>query len=145
MNSIGLMVCGGIIILLVIGQWWRDISREGAVLGLHTSIVELGLRSGMALFIVSEVFFFLRFFWAFFHRRLAPRVEVGALWPPYGIKTFNPLHVPLLNTVVLVSSGVRVTWAHHALIKGDHREVLQGLLITVGLGLYFTGLQGMEY
>lgn len=115
------------------------------MLGLHTSIVELGLRRGMALFIVSEVFFFLRFFWAFFHRRLAPRVEVGALWPPYGIRTFNPLHVPLLNTVVLVSSGVRVTWAHHALIKGDHREVLQGLLITVCLGLYFTGLQGMEY
>jgi len=139
------MLCGLLIILLVIAQWWRDISREGAVLGLHTSIVELGLRRGMALFIVSEVFFFLSFFWAFFHRRLAPNVEVGSLWPPYGINTFNPLHVPLLNTVVLVSSGVSVTWAHHALIKGDHREVLQGLFVTVVLGLYFTLLQGIEY
>ena len=145
LNSPSLMLCGLIIIILVIAQWWRDVSREGALLGLHTSIVELGLRRGMALFIVSEVFFFLRFFWAFFHRRLAPNIDVGAIWPPFGIQAFNPMHVPLLNTVVLVSSGVRVTWAHHALIKGDHGEVLQGLLITVGLGIYFTFLQGIEY
>merc|ERR1711955_37256 len=106
LNSIGLMLCGLLIILLVIAQWWRDISREGAVLGLHTSITELGLRWGMALFIVSEVFFFLSFFWAFFHRRLSPNVEIGRLWPPFGIRVFNPFQVPLLNTIVLISSGI---------------------------------------
>jgi len=99
----------------------------------------------MALFIVSEVFFFVRFFWAFFHRRLSPNIEVGSLWPPIGIKAFNPFQVPLLNTIVLISSGVRVTWAHHALIGGNFSQTKQGLIITVLLGVYFTILQGLEY
>ena len=145
LNSMYLFFIGLFLLMLVIIQWWRDISREGAIQGLHTSIVELGLRWGMALFIVSEVFFFLRFFWAFFHRRLAPNVEVGSLWPPYGIKVFNPFQVPLLNTIILISSGVRVTWAHHALIGGNFTQTTQGLLVTVLLGLYFTFLQGIEY
>lgn len=145
LDDIILFYTGLISLLLVIVQWWRDISREGAALGLHSSIVELGLRWGMALFIVSEVFFFLRFFWAFFHSRLTPTVEIGSLWPPFGINVFNPFQVPLLNTVVLISSGVSVTWAHHALILGNHSQTSQGLSLTVILGIYFTMLQGMEY
>jgi len=145
LNSTLLFTAGLITLTLIIFQWWRDISREGAVQGAHTSIVELGLRWGMALFIVSEVFFFLRFFWAFFHRRLAPNVEVGSLWPPQGIKVFNPFQVPLLNTIVLISSGISVTWAHHALIEGNFTQTTQGLSITVFLGLFFTFLQGIEY
>ena len=90
-------------------------------------------------------FFFLRFFWAFFHRRLSPNVDIGRLWPPFGIKVFNPFQVPLLNTIVLVSSGIRVTWAHHSLIEGNFFQTTQGLIITVLLGLYFTILQGLEY
>ena len=76
---------------------------------------------------------------------MAPGTEGGAIWPPFGIRVFNPFQVPLLNTIVLISSGVRVTWAHHSLIEGDHARTLQGLLITVVLGIYFTLLQGMEY
>ena len=144
-NSITLFFLGILTLILVIIQWWRDISREGAIQGLHTSIVELGLRWGMALFIVSEVFFFVRFFWAFFHRRLAPTIEVGSLWPPFGISVFNPFQVPLLNTIILISSGVRVTWAHHSLIVGNFTQTYHGLLITVVLGIYFTILQGLEY
>ena len=90
-------------------------------------------------------FFFLRFFWAFFHRSLSPTVEVGSLWPPFGIQVFNPFQVPLLNTIILISSGVRVTWAHHALIEGNYSQTSQGLCITVVLGVYFTMLQGLEY
>lgn len=97
------------------------------------------------MFIVSEIFFFVSFFWAFFHRRLAPNVEVGSLWPPFGIVAFNPFQVPLLNTIILISSGVRVTWAHHALIAGNYTQTTQGLTITVILGIYFTMLQGLEY
>ena len=113
--------------------------------GLHRAIVELGLRWGMLLFITSEVFFFLRFFWAYFHARLAPNVEVGGTWPPTGVLCFSPFRVPLLNTIILVSSGASVTWAHHALLSGRSREAKVGLLITVGLGLYFTALQAFEY
>jgi len=140
-----LFFIGILCLILVIYQWWRDISREGAIQGLHTSIVELGLRWGMALFIVSEIFFFVSFFWAFFHRRLAPNVEVGSLWPPFGIVAFNPFQVPLLNTIILISSGVRVTWAHHSLMSGNYTQTTQGLAITVVLGIYFTILQGLEY
>jgi cytochrome c oxidase subunit 3 len=70
---------------------------------------------------------------------------VGSLWPPFGIKVFNPFQVPLLNTIVLISSGISVTWAHHALIAGNFSQTKQGLIVTVVLGLYFTMLQGLEY
>lgn len=126
-------------------QWWRDISLEGTLLGLHSNIVELGLRWGIVLFIISEVFFFLSFFWAFFHSSLAPDFEIGSLWPPSGISPFNPFQVPLLNTIALLSSGVRVTWAHHALIRGNHSLATLGLIVTVLLGIYFSALQSLEY
>ena len=133
------------IILITMFQWWRDISKEGALQGLHTQIVELGLRWGIILFIVREIFFFVSFFWAFFHSRLTPDIVVGRSWPPRGITPFNPFQVPLLNTLVLLSSGVRVTWAHHALIRGNHSSTILGLALTVVLGLYFTALQALEY
>jgi cytochrome c oxidase subunit 3 len=144
-NSFSLISVGLLIILLVIIQWWRDISSEGTLQGLHSSMVELGLRYGILLFIISEVLFFRSFFWAFFHRRLAPSVEIGRVWPPLGITPFDPTGVPLLNTIVLLSSGVRVTWAHHALISGNHQAAFRGLLLTIILGAYFTALQALEY
>ena len=134
-----------ILLAIVSFQWWRDIVREGALIGFHSSIVELGLRWGMILFIVSEVFFFLSFFWAFFHSRLAVNVELGNQWPPKGILAFSPFGVPLLNTVILLSSGVRVTWAHHSLIANNHSQTAASLLVTIVLGIYFTFLQGVEY
>ena len=145
LNSIFLFFIGIILLLIVIIQWWRDIRREGAIQGLHTSIVELGLRWGIALFIISEIFFFLRFFWAFFHRRLSPNIEIGSIWPPFGIKVFNPFQVPLLNTVILLSSGIRVTWAHHSLLIGNYSQTKIGLRVTILLGIYFSILQILEY
>jgi len=145
LKDLTIAIVGVVGLILVIFQWWRDISREGTFQGLHTGIVELGLRSGMLLFIISEAFFFLRFFWAYFHCSLSPNIEVGGLWPYAGIKPFNPLGVPLLNTLVLLSSGVSVTWSHHALMTGYKREALIGLVFTVSLGVYFRILQGLEY
>lgn len=144
-NRIRLILVGLLIILITMAQWWRDISSEGAIQGLHSPVVELGLRYGIALFITSEVLFFTSFFWAFFHRSLAPTIEIGRVWPPVGIQTFDPKEVPLLNTIVLLSSGIRVTWAHHALIEGNHKSALTGLTLTVVIGLYFTALQALEY
>lgn len=133
------------IIRLSIIQWWRDVIREGTFLGHHTRYVTTGLRWGIILFITSEVLFFFAFFWAFFHRRLAPTPELGCCWPPVGIKPLNPFRVPLLNTAVLLASGVTVTWAHHRLMEGRRSNSIQALILTVALGGYFTVLQAGEY
>lgn len=133
------------ILLLVIFHWWRDVVVEATFQGHHTSPVIGGLRWGIILFILSEVIFFFSFFWAFFHSRLAPTPEIGCTWPPTGIAPINPFSIPLLNTGVLLASGVTVTFAHHALIEGDHRRSIQGLTLTVLLGGYFTLLQLKEY
>jgi len=125
--------------------WWRDIIREGTFQGYHTSLVCGGLRWGIIIFILSEVLFFVSFFWAFFHRSLAPTPELGCRWPPTGISPVNPFAIPLLNTAVLLASGVTVTWAHHGLIEGRRSRSLQGLFLTVSLGIYFTYLQAFEY
>nr|WGO58216.1 cytochrome c oxidase subunit III [Blattella foliolata] len=140
-----LMFVGMLILILTMIQWWRDIIREGTYQGLHTKFVTKGLRWGMILFIISEVFFFISFFWAFFHSSLSPTIELGSLWPPMGILPFNPLQIPLLNTAILLASGVTVTWAHHGLLEDNYNQGLQGLFFTVVLGIYFTVLQAYEY
>ncbi len=125
--------------------WFRDIISEATYLGNHTLAVQRGLNMGVALFIVSEALFFLAIFWAFFHSALSPTVELGAQWPPIGIEAINPFELPLLNTVILLSSGVTVTYAHHSLIQGNRSGALYGLLATVILAIIFTGFQGVEY
>ena len=133
------------LLLLVRGRWWVDVSREGCHQGLHTRVAQIGLRWGIVLFIVSECFFFLSFFWAFFHRSLSPSWVLGGVWPPLGLKSFSPVEIPLLNTLILLRSGVSVTWAHHALLAGDLSKTLEGLGATILLGAYFTFFQGVEY
>nr|ACA62451.1 cytochrome c oxidase subunit III [Drosophila malerkotliana]QXG19141.1 cytochrome c oxidase subunit III [Drosophila bipectinata]QXG19336.1 cytochrome c oxidase subunit III [Drosophila malerkotliana] len=143
--DISLFFLGNIITILTVYQWWRDVSREGTYQGLHTYAVTIGLRWGMILFILSEVLFFVSFFWAFFHSSLSPAIELGASWPPMGIISFNPFQIPLLNTAILLASGVTVTWAHHSLMENNHSQTTQGLFFTVLLGVYFTILQAYEY
>nr|YP_010531709.1 cytochrome c oxidase subunit III [Aspidoscelis velox]UXX18589.1 cytochrome c oxidase subunit III [Aspidoscelis velox]UXX18797.1 cytochrome c oxidase subunit III [Aspidoscelis sexlineatus] len=144
-NKLVLLQIGLILMLLTMIQWWRDIVRESTFQGHHTPTVQKGLRYGMILFITSEVFFFIGFFWAFYHSSLAPTPELGGQWPPSGIFPLNPMEVPLLNTAVLLASGITVTWAHHAIMSGKHKEATQALTLTIILGLYFTLLQAMEY
>nr|QJQ37608.1 cytochrome c oxidase subunit III [Graphium parus] len=143
--NIYLLILGYMIVMLTMYQWWRDICREGTFQGKHTIKVSKGLRWGMILFIISEVFFFLSFFWAFFHSSLSPNVEIGAMWPPMNIMTFNPFQIPLLNTIILITSGVTVTWAHHAIMENNYSQTVQSLFITIILGIYFTILQAYEY
>jgi len=128
--------------------WWRDVVREARTPGLHTPVVRIGLRYGMSLFIASEVMFFVAFFWAYFHFALYPDHVAGAteaVWPPKGILTFDPFGLPFLNTMILLLSGCTVTWAHHGLLHGDRKALIQGLGLTILLGISFTTFQAIEY
>lgn len=145
LHSSYILLIASFLIIISIIQWWRDVIRERTFIGHHTSPVTSGLRWGIILFITSEVLFFFAFFWAFFHRRLSPTPELGCCWPPTGIKPLNPFRVPLLNTAVLLASGVTVTWAHHRLIETNRKNTIQALVLTISLGIYFTVLQAGEY
>lgn len=134
-----------ILMIVVSLLWWRDVIREGTFQGLHSRTVLRGLIVGIILFIVREVFFFISFFWAFFHSRLSPTIELGSFWPPCGIFPFNPFQIPLLNTIILLGSGVRVTWAHQLILNNNWEGAKIALMITWILGLYFLILQGFEY
>lgn len=131
--------------LLCAYQWWRDVIRESTFQGCHTKFVQKMIRSGIILFIISEIFFFISFFWAFFHSALAPRVEIGQLWPPHNIVPFNPYEIPLLNTVILITSGFTITWCHHSILNNIFTERIKRLIITIFLGGLFTTLQIYEY
>jgi cytochrome c oxidase subunit 3 len=145
-NGGGLTLLFGVsMVLFVMYAWWRDIVREAAFEGHHTSMVQLGMRYGMLLFITSEVLFFFAFFWAFFHSSLNPTPELGAMWPPKGIEPLTFYEVPLVNTVILLTSGATVTWAHHAILVGERDQVIEGLVYTVLLAIIFTSLQVFEY
>ncbi|HWL05284.1 MAG TPA: cytochrome c oxidase subunit 3 [Xanthobacteraceae bacterium] len=145
----GLGVIG---VLYTMAGWWRDVVRE-AQTGYHTRVVQLHHRYGMILFIASEVMFFVAWFWAYFNVALFPTDVhqvvrdqfIGGQWPPTGIETFNPWHLPLLNTLILLTSGTTVTWAHHALLEGDREGVKWGLICTVVLGAIFSCVQAYEY
>lgn len=145
LHTTGCLLMALIIIVITIVQWWRDVIRERTFMGYHTSQVTSGLRWGIILFISSEVLFFFAFFWAFFHRSLSPVPELGCTWPPTRISPINAFSIPLLNTAVLLASGVTVTWAHHAILENKHKDASKALTLTVLLGAYFTLLQISEY
>jgi len=136
-----------IIILLIFlsFSWWKDVIRESLNQGFHYMDVIDGLKIGIILFITSEIFFFVSFFWGYFHRRIRPNIDIGQSWPPYWINSFDPINVPLLNTIILLSSGVSITWCHHRLLINNKKQSNFSLILTVVLGVYFTILQGIEY
>jgi cytochrome c oxidase subunit 3 len=144
-NGTFFLKLGAILLLMNMYIWWRDIVREGTFQGMHTYIVQKGLRLGVLFFIVSEIMFFLAFFWAYFHSSLAPTVELGSVWPPVGIDPFNPYGIPLLNTYILVLSGLTITYAHHYMVAGEYDMMEEGFLYTIFLAIYFTYLQFLEY
>lgn len=132
-------------LILSMSFWFNDIVTEGSFIGNHTNAVQRGLNVGFGLFVISEAMFFLAIFWAYFHSSLSPNIELGANWPPMGIMSVNPFELPLLNTIILLSSGVSVTYSHHSLIEGNRKGGLYGLVVTVLLAVLFTIFQGVEY
>jgi cytochrome c oxidase subunit 3 len=141
--------------LIIMAAWWRDVIIEGTYEGQHTQAVQKGLRLGIALFILSEVMFFFGFFWAFFHSSLSPAIQIGGVWPPKGIIPMSYLGIPFLNTIILLTSGVTVTWFHYLItstelhndVSSDNikKEGIFSLGLTVLLGLIFLGFQAYEY
>src|SRR6202047_4293918 len=133
--------------------WWRDVIFDAEVEHDHTRVVQISHRYGMILFIASEVMFFVAWFWAYFNTALFPdqfrdiaRIAyTGGVWPPKGVDTFDPWHFPLLNTLILLTSGTTVTWAHHSLLENDRKGLVWGLALTIALGLSFTCVQAWEY
>jgi len=156
-----LLALGLAMVMWVMFGWWREVIKEGNI-GDHTPVVQIGLRYGMILFIASEVMFFAGWFWSFFEFAIFESARVGETWdsanalyadglsrfndwPPVGVETFDPFHLPLINTLILLLSGTTVTWAHHALQHGDRSGARNGLILTVILGFVFTLLQAYEY
>jgi len=143
---------GMIGVLYTFAGWWSDVVKE-AQSGDHTRVVQLHHRYGMILFIASEVMFFVAWFWAYFNSALFPADPVhfarealfGGVWPPKDIQTFDPWHLPLFNTLILLTSGTTVTWAHHALLEGDRKGLKYGLILTIALGALFSCVQAFEY
>ena len=123
----------------------RDVVTESTFQGAHSLRVQFSLRIGFALLIASEVIFFFAFFWAYLHSSLAPSVELGCLWPPLGVRALSPLHLPLLNTIVLLTSAATLTWSHYALKSSDFVTSSFQLLTTIELGSFFTVVQVYEY
>ncbi|NKX43684.1 cytochrome c oxidase subunit 3 [Roseicyclus persicicus] len=137
---------GFVAVLYVMFGWWADVVAESNA-GDHTPVVRIGLRYGFIMFIMSEVMFFAAWFWAFFKHALYPMSEYEASqYVMPEIYAVDPFHLPLINTLILLLSGCAVTWAHHALVHGGpRRDVANGLIIGVVLGLAFTALQAFEY
>jgi len=144
-SGVELIVIGFLTTVIAMTLWFRDVVTEGTFLGDHTFLVQKGITIGVFLFILSEVFFFVSIFWAYFHSSLSPTIELGTYWPPVGINAINPFELPLLNTILLLSSGATVTFAHHSLIKGDRRQAIFGVILTILFAILFTVCQWIEY
>ncbi len=144
-----MFIAGFVSVLFVMYVWWSDTVKENQV-GDHTPVVLIGLRYGFILFIMSEVMFFLAWFWSFFKHAMYPMGDMSPLqdgqFPPAGIEVFDPWHLPLINTLILLCSGAAATWAHHAIAHDeDRKSMVQGLVVAVGLGVLFTIFQAYEY
>nr|UAT98557.1 cytochrome c oxidase subunit III [Penthicodes atomaria] len=144
-KEVNLMIMGTTMSIFTAAMWWRDVTRESTFQGNHTKKVKTLMKTGMIMFIISEMMFFVSLFWMFFHSSLAPSIELGMLWPPKSIKTFNPMEIPLLNTIILISSGVTITWAHHSIIMNKLKMSSKSMMLTIIMGMYFTILQKWEY
>jgi cytochrome c oxidase subunit 3 len=142
-GSVVFLIGLALVLWMMVG-WWRDMLRESDP-HTHTSAVQTTLRNGFALFIISEVMFFVAFFWAYFNASLYPVEATGGVWPPKGIHTIDPFRLPYFNTLLLLLSGTTITWAHHSLLTGDKKGVIKGLTVTIALGALFTLIQGFEY
>jgi cytochrome c oxidase subunit 3 len=154
------MALGGAILLTMLIGWFGAVIRE-SLAGKYAAQVDASFRWGMVWFIFSEVMFFAAFFGALFYaRNLAVPMLADAqlLWPGFAahwptagpglttaITPVEPWGIPAFNTLILLSSGATLTWAHWGLQKNRQVQLKLGLFLTVALGMLFIGLQIHEY
>lgn len=131
-----------IMVTYVFYLWLYDIITESYYLGMHSYTVSRTLIIGFLLFLLTEIMLFFSFFWAYFHSALNPYYLI---WPPIGIDLINPWSIPLLNTLLLLYSGIIGTYAHHSFINKNRENTIKGLIITIILGLTFFIFQLFEY
>jgi heme/copper-type cytochrome/quinol oxidase subunit 3 len=131
-------------LLLIIVFWFNEILFFEASL-YHTNIVKRNLKFGFFGFLLSEIMLFFRLFWAFFHRSLSPRIEIGCRWPPVGIQKILRWGIPLLNTIILLNSGITLTIRHKFWIMGQKKWTILYLILTIFFGLIFIFVQVFEY
>ena len=171
-DSVGVYVLGAgfLVLFYVVFGWFKDQIREEAE-GLHNAQLDASYKQGMLWFIFSEVMFFAAFFGALFYVRtftlpwLGGEGEKGisnmlwqgfeATWPllttpdnkqfPGPDAVFSPWSLPLLNTILLITSSVTLTFAHHALKDGRRRALEAWLGLTIALAVVFLYFQGYEY
>nr|YP_009115753.1 cytochrome c oxidase subunit III [Melipona scutellaris]AJC00748.1 cytochrome c oxidase subunit III [Melipona scutellaris] len=132
-------------ILMIKILWFRDIIRESTFQGNHTYFIKMMLKFSMIMFIISELFFFISFFWTFFHSSISPSIEINMMWPPKMIKIFNYTEIPLLNTFTLITSGFFITLSHLYFLNNNFLKSMKMLMFTIMLGLYFSMIQIIEY
>ena len=166
-TSIGMWIGAAILIVMLFG-WFGTVINE-SVSGKYNEQVDMSFRWSMGWFIFSEVMFFAAFFGALFYARMWAIPWLGgsgnnvmtnellwsgfdAAWPTNGpgevggaFTTMGAWGIPAINTMILLSSGVTVTWAHWGLKKEDRTQLILGLMATVALGFLFLGLQAYEY
>lgn len=132
-------------ILLIFIIWWRDIIRERTFQGKHNYYIINLIKIRIIIFIISEIFLFISFFWNFLHNSLSPSIELGLNWPPKNIKFFNPLLIPLLNTIILLTSRFTITITHFYILKNLKLKSTKFINLTIILSIYFLILQALEY
>nr|ABH05002.1 cytochrome c oxidase subunit III [Bombus ignitus] len=145
LNNLMLMIFNLMMLILSSLMWFRDIIRESTFQGMHSLYIISMMKFSMILFIISELFFFISFFWTFFHNSISPSIEINFCWPPSMIKFFNPFEIPLLNSIILISSGFTITLSHYNLLNNKFKLSIKYLLYTINLGLYFNFMQMFEY
>ncbi len=154
-----IMLVGAAIVIYMMFGWFGIVISESEG-GLYNRHVDRSFRMGMSWFIFSEVMFFGAFFGALFYMRVFSVPILGetdmlwpnfdAVWPTAGPKgtPFEPMAawgIPAINTLILLSSGATVTWAHWGLLKENRAQLVVGLILTVALGVLFICLQAFEY
>ena len=156
------LIAGLCILVYMLFGWFGTVARESEG-GKYNQQVDLSFRWGMSWFIFSEVMFFAAFFGALFYMRVLAVPWLGDLehkliwpdfiaqWPTAGpglAEKFTPMAawgIPALNTLILLSSGATVTWAHWGLLKNNRPQLIIGLIMTIALGMTFLGFQAYEY